>query len=273
MNSLLFGTAGIPLSTEDRNTINGIKQVSSLKLGAMELEFVQSVNIREEKTEQVKNTAKENNVVLTCHGQYFMNFNAQEPKKMQETKARLYNAARIADMCGAWSVCFHPAFYMKQDKEKVYEIVKNNIKETVNKIKDNGHKIWIRPELTGKGSAFGDLEEIIRLSQDIEQVLPCIDFAHLHARTQKYNTYKEFCSALEQIESKLGRFALDNMHIHIAGIRYSEKGELNHLELKNSDMNYTDLVKAWKTFKIKGVVISESPNIERDALLLKNLHS
>ena len=76
---------------------------------------------------------------------------------------------------------------------------------------------------------------------------------------------------LEEIEKKLGRDALNNMHIHISGIEYSEKGERNHLNLRDSDLNFKELVRAWKAFKVKGVVISESPNIERDALMLKRL--
>ena len=59
------------------------------------------------------------------------------------------------------------------------------------------------------------------------------------------------------------------MHIHLSGIHYGEKGERNHLILEESDMNYKDLLKVWKEFKIKGVVVSESPNIEEDALLLR----
>ena len=31
--------------------------------------------------------------------------------------------------------------------------------------------------------------KVIKLSQEIEGVLPCIDFSHLHAREGKVNTY------------------------------------------------------------------------------------
>ena len=56
--------------------------------------------------------------------------------------------------------------------------------------------------------------------------MPCIDFAHFHARTNgKYNTYGEFSEILEKIEKKLGKKGLENMHIHITGIAYGEKGE------------------------------------------------
>ena len=66
----------------------------------------------------------------------------------------------------------------------------------------NGHcthkgvkDVWLRPETTGKETQWGDLKECIRLSQDIEGVLPCVDFAHLHARYNGINnTTEEFRS-------------------------------------------------------------------------------
>jgi deoxyribonuclease-4 len=58
----------------------------------------------------------------------------------------------------------------------------------------------------------------------------------------------------------------------MSGIEYSAKGERNHLELEHSDFRYKELMKAFKDYKIKGVVISESPNIEKDALLMKKAY-
>ena len=79
----------------------------------------------------------------------------------------------------------------------------------------------------------------------------------MHARSVgKYNTSEEFSEVLTAVEKQLGKEALQNMHIHLAGINYGDKGELNHLNLKQSDMNYKDLVNTWKYFKIKGVIIS-----------------
>jgi len=42
MDKLRFGTAGIPLSTEEPNTLNGVRRVRELGLDSMELEFVRS---------------------------------------------------------------------------------------------------------------------------------------------------------------------------------------------------------------------------------------
>lgn len=273
-NTLLFGTAGIPISTNPRDTINGIKQVNELKLGGMELEFVHSVNIKEDKTREVKKTAIDNNVILTCHGQYYINLNSLEKAKLEASKQRICNAGKIADMCGAYSLVFHAGFYQEQTKEQTYETIKKAIKEIIKKFQDQGIKIWVRPETTGKPKQWGTTEEIVQLSKEIEQVMPCIDFSHLHARTNgKYNTASEFRYILDLLEKNLGRNALDNMHIHLSGIEYTEKGEKNHLILKESDLNYKELLKTWKEYKIKGIVICESPNIEQDALLLQKTYN
>jgi len=62
------------------------------------------------------------------------------------------------------------------------------------------------------------------------------------------------------------------MHMHITGIAYGEKGEKNHLTLQQSDLKYKELIEALMDFKVKGVAISESPNLEEDALLVKEIY-
>ncbi|MBI2523536.1 TIM barrel protein [Candidatus Woesearchaeota archaeon] len=273
MDKLLFGTAGIPLSSKGSTTAEGIASVKELGLGAMELEFVRSVNISKEKSPEIKKSAEKNNIVLTCHAPYYINLNSTESAKLKASIYRILSSARIANLCGAWSVCFHPGFYQKSAKEEAYKKVRDSIKEITKTLKNENNDIWIRPETTGKETQFGNLDEILNLSAEFDNVMPCIDFAHFHARTNgKYNSYKEFSEILEKVEKKLGKKGLENMHIHITGIAYSEKGEKNHLNLEDSDFKYKELIKALKDFNVKGVVISESPNIEEDALLCKKVY-
>ena len=273
MKELLFGTAGIPLSSNPRTTLDGIKHVKNIGLGAMELEFVRNINISKEKAPEVRKIAGESNVVLTCHAPYYINLNSLEKAKVKASIERILNSARIMSLCNGWSVCFHSGYYMEQEPKKVYATIKSNLKEIIYTLKKEGINIWIRPETTGKGTQFGNVDEILQLSQELDNVMPCVDFAHFHARTNgKYNTYGEFASILEEIEKKLGRKGLENMHIHITGIEYGFKGEKNHLNLEESDLKYKELLKVLKDFKAKGVVISESPNIEGDALLMQKTY-
>ena len=272
MKQILFGTAGIPLSANPRTTPDGIKHVKKLGLGAMELEFVHSVNISKEKAPEIKKVAEENKIILTCHAPYFINLNSLEKAKVKASIDRIINSARILNICGGYSVAFHAGFYMGQDSKKVYATIKNNLKEIISTLKKEDINIWIRPETTGKESQFGNVDEILQLSQELDNVMPCVDFAHFHARTNgKYNSYAEFCSILEKIEKVLGKKGLENMHMHITGIAYGPKGEKNHLTLEESDLKYEELLKSLKDFNVKGVAISESPNIEQDALLMKKV--
>lgn len=270
VDRLRFGTAGIPISTPKRSTIDGIVHVRNLGLDAMELEFVRGVNLRPELAKKIKYVAKKHDVLLTAHAPYYINLNAAEKAKVEASKKRIIQSAERLYDAGGWSVVFHAGYYLKQDPEKVYQRIKGEIKDIVSSLQDRGIEVWIRPELTGKPTQFGDLRELVRLSEEVEMVLPTIDFAHAHARhAGKCNTTEEWREMLSLMEDRLGREALDNMHIHISGINYTSKGEKNHLNLQESDMNWEDLLRVLKEFKVKGVVISESPNIEGDAILMK----
>ncbi len=270
VDRLRFGTAGIPLSTPKRSTIDGIIHVRNLGLDAMELEFVRGINISPELAKKIKYVAKKHDVLLTAHAPYYINLNASEKAKVEASKRRIIQSAERLYDAGGWSVVFHAGYYMKQEPEKVYNKVRDALKDIERELMDRGIRVWIRPELTGKPTQFGDLKEIVKLSEELETVLPTIDFAHAHARNKgKCNSAEEWREMLSYIEDRLGREALDNMHIHMSGIEYTDKGEKRHLNLQESDMKWEDLLKVLKEFKVKGVVISESPNIEGDALLMK----
>jgi deoxyribonuclease-4 len=272
MEKLLFGTAGIPLSTYPYNTINGIKQVRNLGLGAMELEFVRNINISETIAPEVRKTAKKEGIVLTCHAPYYINLNSLDPKKSEESRERILRAARIANLCGCYSLTFHAGFYMNLSKGRVYEIIKEHLKAIERTLLEENNKIWIRPELTGKSKQFGSLKELIRLSEELENILPCIDFSHLYARSLgRYNSYERFREVLETLET-IGKDIRKNMHIHVSGIRYGIHGERHHLNLESSNFNFKDLLRALKDFRMKGILISESPNIEEDSLLMKKIY-
>jgi len=264
---LLFGTAGVPISSKKRDTISGITKCRELGLGCMELEFVRGVKMGRDTAVKVREVAIKENVELSVHSPYFINLNSSEKNKVEASKQRIIASAKIGAICSAKDIVFHPAYYGGKPKSKVYSIVKSGIEDILSKV----DKVILRPETTGKPTQFGTLEEVLSLSQELERVLPCIDFAHIHARYfGRYNTYEEFCEILEKIEDNLGKEALKNMHIHVSGIEYGKKGERKHLNLKESDFNYKALLKSFRDFKVEGMVICESPNLEGDAILLKD---
>ena len=272
MENLLFGTAGVPRSSSEPHTIAGLARIKELGLGAMELEFVQGVRMGEALAKQVNQKRREQGLTLTVHAPYFINLNAHEPDKIEASKKRIYDSCRIGALCGATNVTFHAGFYLGDPPDQTYQTIKNNIKEIISRLNKDKIDIRLTPELTGKASQFGSLEELIGLAKELP-IGMCIDFSHLHARSAgRYNSYQEWVDVLKQIEKELGKSFLQNLHIHTSGIKYSAKGEREHLNLPESDLKYQDLLKALKEHDVSGILICESPNLEDDALLMKSYY-
>ena len=270
--ALLFGTAGTPHTSQAPTTQAGIERIRELGLDCLEVQFVQGVKMGERTALQVAEVARRLGVRLSCHAPYFINLNAHEPDKLSASEARILQSARIGALCGAESVVAHTAFYLGDPPQMVYQRVKGSLEKIVATLRREGNPILIRPEVMGKDTQFGTLVEVLSLSAEIEGVLPTLDFSHWHARSGKNNTYEEFLLILKQVESRLGRRGLENMHIHLSGIEYSHAGERKHLNLKEADLRYRELLQALKDSKASGTIICESPNLEEDALLLQQTY-
>ena len=274
MDTLKFVTAGQPICNGSAGYEKAFDVLEKLNLDGLELEFVHGVRMSPSNKKIVKKISTEKNMVLTAHGPYYINLNSKEEDKIEASIKRVLDTARTGYELGAYSVTYHAAFYMGMPADEVYKKVEQSMEKICTALDEDAINIWVRPETTGKPTQWGNLEEIIKLSKDFKQVLPCVDFSHLHARTNgSYNTYDEFCKIFDDIGNQIGSYALENFHAHIAGIEYGEKGEKKHLMLKESDMNYKDLMKAFKKFDVKGVIVCESPIMEEDAVLLKKYYS
>ncbi|MEM1988679.1 MAG: TIM barrel protein [Candidatus Woesearchaeota archaeon] len=274
LTKLSFTTAGIPLSTAKASALEGLKQVKRLELDGMEMEFVHGVRLNFQSAVELSKFSEENSLVLTAHGPYYINLNATEKEKILASQQRIFETAKVTSIAKGFSITFHAGFYLKSSKEQTYKIIKNSLLEIIQKLNSENIKIWIRPELTGKPTQFGDLDELISLSQEIDYVLPCIDFAHFIARENgKNNNEESFRNVFDKLEKNLGKEVLSNMHIHMSGINFSEKGERNHLPLEKSPLKWKIIMNLLKEYDVKGVVVSESPNIEEDAILMKNYYN
>jgi deoxyribonuclease-4 len=270
---LLFGTAGVPNSTAKKNNpIEGVKRIHELELDCMQLEFAHGVRMKEEVSSGLRKVSYELGIPLTSHGPYYINLNAREQDKIDSSVERIIQTAKISDLCGAESMTFHAAFYMKDSPFDVFDLVEksmNVIEERLNRL---DIEIELRPELTGKTSQFGSLEELISLTKNVNSCRPCMDFSHLYARTGEFNSEQEFDTVLSTLKEELDEDALQNMHIHMSGISSNSKGDLKHLNLEDSDFNWKGLLKSLKKHDCRGYVICNSPNLEVDAKMMKDYY-
>jgi len=275
-SGILFGTVGSPISTPARpgGSPGGLLRTAELGLGALELAWVQSVTATDKSCELIRKTAQAAGIAVSVHAPYFINLNAQTKELLKAGLARLMAAARAGYKAGATDIVFHPGSYMKQDPDKVYPVARKRLAEVVDQLHAEGVRVTLRPETMGKGAMIGSLEETVQLARDIDGVLPCIDFAHLHARPGdgSFNSYQEFGDALKVVAAGLGQRGLQSLHIHLSGIDYGPGGEKKHLPLKESDLKYRELFKALIDIGASGRILCESPLMEEDALLMQKTY-
>jgi deoxyribonuclease IV len=271
-NSLLFGPAGVPLSSDDSSTVQGIERTRALGLECQEIEFVNGVKMGPDTARKVAAKAAALKIRLSVHAPYFINLNSEDRGKRLQSQERILASARIAHICGAGNVVFHAGFYGKSSPEQAFVEIRKELAQVVSILRSERVPVTLRAETMGKRSQFGSLDEILQLCREIDGLQPCLDFCHIHAREGRFNSYDEFSRILGKVEKKLGRAALRNAHIHIAGVHYSEAGELKHLNLLESDFRFDDWIQALRDFEVQGSVVCESPNREEDALMLQKLY-
>lgn len=270
--SFSFGTVGSPKSTPKKpgGSVGGVIHSASLGLFSLELGWVRSVRVSEKTCAQIKSAADEYGVTISVHAPYFINLNADE-EEWPKSRKRLMDAAHYGNLAGATDIVFHPGSYFGKPPEEVLPKAIHRLGDCVDELRSANNGVILRPETMGKSAMLGSLEDTLKISQAIEGVQPCLDGAHLFARSGdgSFNSYDNWSKVLEDYGNALGNDALKKLHIHISGIDYGEKGEKEHLPMDESEFDYKTFLKALSDFKCQGRILCESPILEEDALICK----
>ncbi len=271
--SFKFGTVGSPQATPPKpgGTVGGIQYAASVGLDALELAWVQGVRVSEAACAAIKKAGEDTGLALSVHGPYYINLNAEDEKWLR-LRQYLMDAAHFGNLAGATDIVFHPGSYFSLPSDEVLKKVLPRLEGCVEEIRAAGNPVTLRPEAMGKTAVIGSLEDVLALAK-IPGVVPCIDFAHLHARATDgtMNTYDEWMHVLDEYHKTLGDASMKQMHIHLSGIEYGPKGEKNHLVMEEADLDFRALFRSLRAAGAGGRLLCESPVLEVDALKFREL--
>lgn len=248
-----------PAGSEGLGNLEGVRKVARMHLDCMEVEFTYGVRMSIQDAREVGALAKDKDIVLSVHAPYYINLASDEKEKIQASKKRILDSCQRAHALGAQNVVFHAGFYQKKTAEKTYAMVKKAILEIQRRIKNNRWKVKLCPEVTGKPSQFGSIDELLTLKKETGCSL-CVDFAHLYARSQGQVDYG-------QILKKLPK----QFHAHFSGIAFGPRGERKHL--KTTKRFFEPLAIELLKRKVDITLICESPQPYKDAAMMKNVVS
>jgi len=274
-----FGPAGVPPWFKAIKA--ALTDVPSLlreeSLDAFEYQAVRwgaKSQIKREDAEKLGLKAKENDILVSLHGSYFLNFCGRKDI-IEASKKRLIACITAAEWMRAYVVVFHSGFYGKKSKKEAFAKCIEALKEVVETMRALGIKnVKIGPETMGKPSQLGSLDEVLSLCEEVEQTQLVVDWAHLHARDEgRFKTVDDFRRVVVGIENRLGTKAIKDMHCHFSKVEFTNKGERRHHTMGEAGYgpDFTMLAKVIAEFKLKPVIISESPILDIDAIMMQSI--
>ncbi|MFH1056237.1 MAG: TIM barrel protein [Candidatus Micrarchaeota archaeon] len=269
---MVFGPGGVPIECKTGGMLDGVACVKKLGLGAIEWELVHGVNVKRESAEALGRKAKENGVRLSAHAPYYISLISHEHSKRKKSYEFILDTARALHYAGGGKVVFHPGFYGKFSAKEAFGEMKREMEFLVSEVKKEKLDVVLAPEVTGKVSQWGSLEELLKMHSQVKGLWLTIDFSHVHARGNgRLKTKKDFEKIFQAVRDCDKRL-LDDLHVHFQGVKYSEKGELSHLELSYDSPPVKPFLELLVEFKCGGTVICESPVLEADALRMKKAY-
>ncbi len=271
-NSLAFSLAGF--SDTEKSAV----WVKEMGLDAFEYSFGRGVNLSTQKAEKIRKAFDENDVEISVHAPYFINFANPDDDMAEKSYKYLLDSCKMGKIMGAKRVVFHPSSQGKLSREEAVNLTHKRLEILADKIVENGFDdMIICPETMGKFAQIGTTEEIAKFCTIAPFFYPCIDFGHVNCRKLGgLKTLEDFIYEFDVIKHVLGEEKLKHMHVHFSKIMYGQKGEVKHLTFEDNEYGPSPelFISAVIKTGAEPYVISESAGTQDvDAKKMKELYN
>ena len=256
--SLLVGRAGLP--DKAKGSLGACKAIKELGLDGFEVEFVRGVYMKKDVADEIGEQAKSLGVALTVHAPFYINLNSKDEEVIEASKKRILDSAERGVRMGAKSITFHAGYRHEKNEEEAFALFRDEIKDVMSKAPK---EIRISPECTGKFSQFGTWDELLRLHKDIGCGV-CFDFSHIWARELGKVDFNDVLNKIKQ-DYKWWK----DMHMHMSGIRFGQKGELNHQSFDDTEFPWKKVLSLLSEKGFGGLIICENPSPTTGALQIQ----
>lgn len=236
-----FGTAGNP----EGFYAAGKKQSKDMPLwlkeqglDAYEYQCGKGVTVGEATARAIGQAAAQAGIALSLHAPYFVNPANPDPDSQEKTAGYVLAACRVARWMGADRVVVHTGALQKRTRKEALATACRGFQMLRRRCDDAGYgEIYLCPETMGKINQLGDLTEVLTICSGHPDLLPCVDFGHLYARSLGRLDGEEAVEAmLDEMVRTLGEDRAKNFHIHFSKIAFTPRGgESKHLTFDQAE--------------------------------------
>jgi len=217
----------------------------------------------------IGNMARRLDVKVSLHTPYYMDLGSNN-----ELTERCLNNIRhsgiISNALGGDVVVTNLGLYKDvDDTSGTDENIIENLLTIMGLWKDAGIKTDLGVEITGRVEAFGSLDQVLSLCDEIDGVVPVVNFPHHHARTNgSLVTSADFKDVLEKVVP----YCKGGIHTMFSGVEHFDGNERRLTPIKKGDLKFEPLGEALADLGHDVTVISGSPLLEHDAMYMKVIH-
>ena len=246
-------------------------------LDCFEYSFGRGVRLSEGKALSIGEAFRENNVEISAHAPYFINFANPDDEMVAKSYGYVLDTAKALKLMGGKRVVFHPAAQGKESREAAVERTIERLKVLRDYIYLNDmQEMMFCPETMGKLAQIGTVEEIVKFCEIDPVFTPCVDFGHVNAREQGcLKTAQDYKSRLEYMIEQLGYERMKHFHVHFSKIQYGAKGEIKHLTFSDDVFGpeFEPLAVVLHELDLEPYIVSESAGTQtEDAMEMKRIY-
>jgi len=212
--------------------------------------------------------ARRLDVKISLHTPYYMDLGSNN-ELTEKCLNNIRHAGIITNALGGDVVVTNLGLYGNAHDDDIDSNIIENVGAIMDWWRDTGINTNLGIEITGRQEAFGSLEQVISISEEIDGVVPIINFPHHHARTHgSLMSAADFRDLLERVEP----YSKGNVHTLFSGVEHFEGNERRLTPIKRGDLKFEPLGEALVDMKPDVTVISGSPLLEHDAMYMKVIH-
>ena len=235
----LFGPSGNSetfYSEGYKHTWQAFAWLAKKKLSAFEYSFGRGVKMTEEYAALIEKESRQHGIAVSAHAPYYVSLANPDTDIREKSINWILDAAQRLEWMGGRRLVVHVGSVLKMVRSVAFSRSVQGLKEVFLRLDDLGRNVSLCIETMGKPGQIGTLDEILSMCAMHEQLIPCVDFAHLHAiGGGQLNKTEDFAHVLDQAEKELGLHSARNMHIHFSTVEYGPGGEKRHRTFADAD--------------------------------------
>ena len=278
--SIIFATAGNPARFYDEGNKSSLKMpeyLNKIGLNGYEYQCNKGIHISVDSAKKLGELAREQEISLSIHSQYYVSLSSVEEEKREKSVDYLMGCFRIADVMGAKRIVVHTGSASKITREEALKLSLDTITKTLAEARAEGFDdIFLCPETMGKINQLGDLDEVLKLCQTDDLLIPTLDFGHLNSRTLGgIKGYDDYLEIIDKMINKIGIDKAKIFHGHFSKIQYTIQGEKKHLTFEDTEYgpDFEPLMEVIHKKELTPFIVCESDGTQDvDALQMQSYY-